>query len=559
MHRRKNALRLPTVSIAKRVFLYLLCASFLVSLLVTGIYASSSFRRFSDVLKENGQRTVETIAAQIGQMEKTMASLNALLFSSDSIYRYLCDDQIEMPSKEWFDIYLPAKEILGLWGRSQTSTILGIALYRTPDTQIRYGSFYATFDPYQLDEEQMSRLLCIDNHLFYISSIEIGAQEKAFIVTQLYDTALDLLCEGLLVEDSLIEICRQDGTLIRTYQSGAAPRPSPESEGRNMLQAQAGLDSWNVRFFLPLASLSTYLAEASRWMLPALLLSLAVSLLLSLSLSLSLSKGFRNIQANIAKVECGAYQQVEPMEGRDELARTSQSLCHMAGEIERLNLENSRKSEYEHQLEMQVLRAQVSPHFLYNALCSVQQLCLMQGMNHISRMCTSLIQLLRATLANEGTLVSLSQELNYVRYYYDICQYQFTGEIEIRERIDDGLSDCRVVHMMLQPIVENAIIHGLIGSEKNGVVLIEGKRQGDDLKLEIVDNGCGMDQEQIDSMMRQNRNSDHRRFSGIGVRNVHERIRLSFGEAYGLCVTSRKGCYTRVTIRLPYLPKEGRS
>lgn len=554
-HKSKRCTR-PRSHIAMRVFRYLFLSTVLLSVLITGLYGLSSYQDYSDLQVANGNRVVETISNQIASTESTMLDLNALLFSSDAIYQYLSSTAGSMPSMDWFSAWNEVNSTLILWGRSQINTVLGLMLYRTPEDSVQYGSFYTALDPYQLSDEQMDRLLAIDGHLFFVSSVHIGTYRNSYIVVQLHDTVFDALCEDLLVTGGAMELLDAAGRQIRGYSATPFAFPITAPNAFQMLDHSLESCGWVVRLYLPADNLSDFLTQALPWILSTLLIAFLLSLVLSLHLSFSLSRGFKHLHTNILHVEKGEYARVDSMEGEDELAKTSRSLKHMAMELERLHQESQQRTEYEHQLELQVLRSQVSPHFLYNALCSVRQLCSMQGLTHIAQMCTSLIQLLRATLANEGILVPLQQELQYVHYYYDICQYQLADEVTIREQIDASCRQASVVHMILQPIVENAMLHGLAGVQRNGIILIRAVQDGSVMRISVTDNGQGMDAQVLSSLMHQERNANHRRFSGIGIRNVHERIRLRFGKPYGLSVSSRVGHFTRVDILLPYLRHE---
>lgn len=157
-----------------RVFRYLFLSTVLLSVLITGLYGLSSYQDYSDLQVANGNRVVETISNQIASTESTMLDLNALLFSSDAIYQYLSSTAGSMPSMDWFSAWNEVNSTLILWGRSQINTVLGLMLYRTPEDSVQYGSFYTALDPYQLSDEQMDRLLAIDGHLFFVSSVHIG-------------------------------------------------------------------------------------------------------------------------------------------------------------------------------------------------------------------------------------------------------------------------------------------------------------------------------------------------------------------------------------------------
>jgi two-component system sensor histidine kinase YesM len=211
------------------------------------------------------------------------------------------------------------------------------------------------------------------------------------------------------------------------------------------------------------------------------------------------------------------YSQIKIIPSQDEFGRLSHTFARMALRISALIHENQEKEHMQHELEMQVLRVQVSPHFLYNALNNMRQLASMQGMDHIARMITALINLLRAALTNEGLLIPLSQELEYVNNYFEICKYQYLDDFALEMKVDVDTHDCLVPQMVLQPIVENAVIHGISKNSRRGIIRIYAKRQGNLLCLSVVDNGQGMDKEQLDALLCEKNNTNKMRFSGIGV------------------------------------------
>lgn len=205
-----------------------------------------------------------------------------------------------------------------------------------------------------------------------------------------------------------------------------------------------------------------------------------------------------------------------------------------------------------HTLEIQVLRAQISPHFLYNALGSIRQLASMQGMTHVESLTMAIIHLLRGSLAASEALVPLSQELDYVRNYLEICCYQYLNDIRVTYPDAPALMDCLLPPMLLQPIVENAIIHGIGDARNDGRILIRAEKENDTLRICVTDNGQGMSSAQIEALLGQDSNTSKQRFSGIGLYNVRKRIQMRFGEPYGLQIVSKPGFYTSVSLSLPY-------
>ena len=258
------------------------------------------------------------------------------------------------------------------------------------------------------------------------------------------------------------------------------------------------------------------------------------------------------LKKNIEYVQNSAYDQVTVLPSQDEFGRLSQTFAQMARHIQELILENQRQERTRHALEIQVLRAQVSPHFLYNALGSIRQLASMQGMTHVESLTMAIIHLLRGSLSSAESLVPLSQELEYVRNYWEICRYQYLNDIRITYPDDPSLMDCLLPPMLLQPIVENAIIHGIGDARNDGKILIQAERNGELLRISVTDNGQGMSAEQIEALLRQDSNTNKQRFSGIGLYNVRKRIQMRFGEPSGLQIVSKPGLYTSVVLSLPY-------
>jgi two-component system sensor histidine kinase YesM len=203
---------------------------------------------------------------------------------------------------------------------------------------------------------------------------------------------------------------------------------------------------------------------------------------------------------------------------------------------------------------MAVLQAQIRPHFLYNSLNTVKYLAKLNGVPNIVEVSESLIELMRGVLGNSNEFLSLQEELQYVRSYVNIEKYKYVEPVHVNIEIEnEELLQCRVLKLMLQPIVENAIIHGIASAEHGGLVLIRVYEEQKELRLEVRDNGKGMSNEQIEALFEVKKSETYTRFSGMGVRNVHERIVRLYGEPYGVFLYSEPDKYTKVEIRFPLL------
>ncbi len=555
--------------ISARVFLSAFFAIFSISTLLIGTYSFSAFNDMTNIVIEQGQISVNTIAEQTDTAISTVAQTHALLFSSEYIYKFLYKTSDEMPSYEWFQTYNDAQQTLRLCGRSQINLIMGMLLYRNQQEYIQYGSFYTMLNPYDLDPAQTNRLIIYNGYAYYVSSATMNSGGRAFLVSQLYGSVFDNICTGLLAKDSSLLVLTPEQAVFLQYSSGdqdtglirAAMTYEPQTQGLldgkwHLVSASSQQTGLTFAMAFPVVSTSKKLIEVSPWLFPALLFSLTAGLVLSYGISRRLASGFRTMQDNMRLVERKEYDKIKLIPTQDEFGRLSRTFAHMARHISLLIKENQERQRTEHELQIQVLRAQVSPHFLYNALNSMRHLAQMQGMDHIDRMATALIRLLRAALGNEGLLIPLAQELEYVKNYCEICQYQYLDDFHLDFRVDENVLDCLTPQMVLQPIVENAIIHGIQKNPREGIIRIQAQRVGDKLSIRVTDNGQGIGKEQLEELLHQRHNTSKLRFSGIGIHNVQERIRMRFGPEYGLTIRSRLNHYTRVDILLPHMKKE---
>lgn len=212
--------------------------------------------------------------------------------------------------------------------------------------------------------------------------------------------------------------------------------------------------------------------------------------------------------------------------------------------------EEKKKSE----VELDFLQAQINPHFLSNVLNSVVWMANIQKATNISSLTTSLITLLHGTMHQGRYLVSLHEELEYIKSYLEIeqcCNFDnFTATYEIEE----GVTKLQVLRFIMQPLLENAIEHGIAPLEdRMGQIWVRCRTEAGRLLIQIQDNGVGMSKEEIGMLLSGKMKKAGRSFSKIGVKNVNDRIRLFFGEGYGLSYESEPNQFAEVTIRLPII------
>jgi two-component system sensor histidine kinase YesM len=225
----------------------------------------------------------------------------------------------------------------------------------------------------------------------------------------------------------------------------------------------------------------------------------------------------------------------------------------MIDEIQRLVDDVLRAQLHEREAELHALQSQIKPHFLYNTLESINMLALTHGDREVSRMVTSLGRLLRHAIGAGEPLISVREELEHVRHYMVVQHMRYGDRITITTEIDPSLFDRLIPRLALQPIVENALTHGLEPRPGPGWVRVRGSAVDSDAVFTVEDNGMGMDAETLVGLRARLEEDLPRDGRSIGLANVHRRIHLHCGMEYGLLVESAPGEGTRVTMRVPRL------
>ena len=231
-----------------------------------------------------------------------------------------------------------------------------------------------------------------------------------------------------------------------------------------------------------------------------------------------------------------------------ELQTLDNGFDEMARRVDALMEKQIQNQQSLHRAELELLQAQINPHFLYNTLDSIAILAESGRSEDVVDMVTSLSTFFRNSLNKGEDIISLAAERTQVTSYLEIQQIRYSDILRYRIDIPDQLLDCRVPKLILQPLVENALYHGIKNRRGMGTITVTGESDGNDMVLRVSDNGAGMDAEQVRILQAGIYEDRH---TGLGLVNVHKRIRLYCGEPYGLFFESEAGKGSTVSIRLP--------
>lgn len=208
--------------------------------------------------------------------------------------------------------------------------------------------------------------------------------------------------------------------------------------------------------------------------------------------------------------------------------------------------------------EMAFLQAQINPHFVSNVMNNVVWMAKIQHADNIIPLVNSLNALLQNVMHQDKELIHLKNELEYVDNYLTIMEYSGSYDFLLKKDVDEDTQSLFIPRFILQPIVENAIYHGMPEDlSRQGRIVISTKIQDDFLKITVEDNGEGISMQKAEDILKKGKQKN-RSFNGIGVVNVNQRIRLYFGQPYGLDYESEKGKYTRCILTLPVIKEDTR-
>ena len=285
----------------------------------------------------------------------------------------------------------------------------------------------------------------------------------------------------------------------------------------------------------------------------ATLLGFFAVMLISNTLTKPLSKVMEHIRG-IAKKD---FDPVPEIEGDDEIGILGKEVNSLGTTVKNLLEEAKEHEKTKKALEFKVLQNQINPHFVYNALNSIKLMAELQRANGICSIATALGELLRETAKGTSDEISIERELYLLQRYIDIQKVRKKGLIRLEVHVAPSILHYKIPKFLLQPIVENAVIHGLSAKKGLGKILIEGYIQNDKIKISITDNGIGIPEQKLNQLLSEDTpaaQSEPERYTSVGLKNTDQRIKLNYGEGYGLKIESCENEYTKIQLTLPLIP-----
>lgn len=364
----------------------------------------------------------------------------------------------------------------------------------------------------------------------------------------IYHPRQQLIYAGLLEENNLAAAGYTDGSHQETF-GGAR---------REVTVKTVGYTGWKLVGVVPSENLWDNYGQLVLFFLFVVLFSVFLLVFVNLRLSEWITAPVKKLDRAVKELEHGSTEVDFDVGGPGEVEHLSHSVRSMVSTMRHLMDDIIEQEEQKRRSELEVLQSQINPHFLYNTLDSVIWMTENGRTDDAVVMLTSLARFFRISLSRGSSIIPIRDELEHARHYLTIQKMRYKNKFSATITAEDGVESLYTIKLIVQPILENAIYHGMAYADGDGEITVRAFRDGGDVLIEVSDNGPGMPEEVVESLLDPNgpAAAAGAKGSGIGFRNVHRRIRLTFGADYGLTIFSEPDDGTTVRIRLPALDEE---
>ena len=265
-----------------------------------------------------------------------------------------------------------------------------------------------------------------------------------------------------------------------------------------------------------------------------------------------LVKGMKKVQAGESNVSV-------QVDRDDEMGFLSEAFNEMSGEIHHLVNWVYREQLTRKEAELKALQSQINPHFLFNTLEAINWMAQLNHVPEISSTVSDLSDLMEASIGRDDRLITIEEEFSYADKYISLQKRRFGDRIELVKNVQPDVTGIRIPRLLIQPLIENAVYHGIEGTRGKGVINLSAGRKDECVTIEVVDNGAGMDADdlkQLNNRLSMDNDTYFKELGGkknrsIGIENVNRRIKLFYGESYGLEIKSEEGKYTKAVVTIP--------
>ena len=384
--------------------------------------------------------------------------------------------------------------------------------------------------------------------------------EKGVLLIQLrYSVLQDMLSDIMVGENSYVYLTDEFGNLIyHPYQEQIAKGEIPLVKPKDHKTEQAttiGYTGWNMIAVSGSENISLNNWKSRSFILFLLFFFLNAIMLINFYISKKVTEPMKRLERAVKKIEAGDLDTKIEASGVYEIQTLSDAIETMEKNLKQLMEDIVSEHEAKRKSDLMVLQNQINPHFLYNTLDIIVWMVENEKSDDAVRAVTALARFFRISLSKGRTIIPVADEIEHVRNYLMIQNMRYKNKFSYTFCVDEKTKRLGTIKLVLQPLVENAIYHAMEFMDDDGELVVGTRIEEDTLILWVKDNGCGMTQDKVDALLS-GTVQETGRGSGVGVRNVTERIQLLFGEAYGLRIYSEPDEGTTVEVYIPAISYE---
>lgn len=351
----------------------------------------------------------------------------------------------------------------------------------------------------------------------------------------------ELIASGRVKENNLVAAGYDDGSREEVFNGTR----------QTVVTKTVGYTGWKLVGVIKGTGISLNMLKTRLFIVFVIILIIFIVILINSYISFRVTNPIRELEKSVKELEEGNLDADIYMGGSYEVQHLGKSVQDMKFRIKGLMQDIVNEHEEKRKSEFDSLQAQINPHFLYNTLDIIVWQIENEKQSEAVHTVTALARFFRLSLGKGKNIVTVKDEIDHVKNYLMIQHMRFKNKFDYEFDIAEDVLELSSLKLMLQPLVENAIYHGMEFMDGDGLITLKAWREEDELYLSVADNGLGMTEDKVEMILTGKSSSGNGRGSGIGVKNVNERIKLYFGEAYGITIDSEPDEGTTVIIHLP--------
>ena len=414
------------------------------------------------------------------------------------------------------------------------------------------SEIYVTRMVYDRDSYNEIGLIAINIKKEYLESVYTDLSKESL-------NYISILSEN---NEEIIKQAENSGILKNFYRQQLQGKRGFYTDSKaGMLVSYVQLEdpSWKIVYHIPLKELYREMDTLKRWVLLIIVYGLIILSVLSVLTSVDIITPINKLVEGMKKVERGNKHEDIELDRSDELGYLSESFNRMSKKIDYLVNRIYKEEIALKEAEIKALQAQINPHFLFNTLENINWMAQLNGVPEISETVSALAKLIDGSIGRGDRTISLREELEYIDNYMTVLKNRYEDKFEVIKILDEGLMDKKIPRLLIQPLVENAVKHGIGKSRRKGIIRLEAFREEGHIVFEVEDNGMGMTAEELEALNKRLQedelilegNGTAPARKSIGLENVNRRIKLLYGSSYGVKIESSYDEYTKVTVRIP--------